>query len=245
MGTTLEWIESAKLLGLAAAEGWPQTLTPHKAACLQTWRKGMERRAHRLETNTWRQLIDLAVAAGEIEHTSTTQLVQDDDSLFRPIPLTGAPLARRIDGFRFADGKVRYRTEPSAVTHRHITAHAFSAWLAAKGYDPSALAAAWFKAQIVGAAGSPAETIPQRNARWLLVWDKISPTHADGSQALAARSIAGAEGVKFDTVKAGLQRARKARDDGFRKTGATPFKPAKNTANNPFGALPPKAKAGR
>ena len=246
---TLELIEAAGLLGFDAAHGWPATFTHDKAARLQTWRKGMERKAHRIEATTWTKLIELALAAGDIAHTTTTELVPDRDyfGLFDPIPLSDFDDWRHKDGFYFADGKARrqYIGPPKSVTHHHITAPDFAAWLAAKGMEPSLHAAAWFKAHRIGGA-SAAETTDQRNARWLLVWDKISPDHTTGSQARAMETIAAAENVKPDTVKAALQSADKARHDRYRETGVvTPIKRGKNTANDPFNIVQPKARAKR
>lgn len=81
------------------------------------------------------------------------------------------------------------------------------------------------------------ESIPERDYRWLEVWDKESPSHASGSQVKAIAHIVNTEGVNADTVKKGLQRAKKARQEAHRegvvrlpgqkkalkKTPATPF----------------------
>ena len=242
---TLELIEAAGLLSFDAAHGWPPTFTHYKAAQLQTWRKGMERKAHRDEVRTWTKLIVLALASGELAHTTTKETVQDDDSLFQPIPVHGSADWIRRDGFYFADGKARLRTTPRDVTCHHINAPDFAAWLAGQGMEPSPHIAAWFKAQNAGGAGAAAETVADRNARWLLVWDQISTTHGPGSQAEAMRKIATAESVKEDTVKAALYSAEKARKASYRNGGVTPIKPGKNSASNMFSGLLPKARTKR
>lgn len=116
-----------------------------------------------------------------------------------------------------------------------VTATDFAAWLDGQGMKPSPHIAAWCKAQNVGGAGAAAETTAERNARWLKVWDEVSPDHAPGSQAQAIKNIVNAEGVKSDTVKAALQKAKQVRADLCRDGGVTPIKPGKNSANRPFG----------
>lgn len=95
-----------------------------------------------------------------------------------------------------------------------------------------------YRAPQVQPAPAPAEQVkpestPERDYRWLEVWDKESPSHARGSQAKAIAHIVNTEGVNADTVKKGLQRAKKARQEahregvvrlpGQKKTPATPF----------------------
>ena len=101
---TLELIEAARLLPFDPANGWPETLTPAQAARLQTWRKGMERKEYREEAGTWLDLIQLVLANGEIEHTTTIEVVPSQDSLFQRIPLHGSDDWIRMDCFYFAYG---------------------------------------------------------------------------------------------------------------------------------------------
>ena len=250
MHLTLLLIEAARILKLDPAQGWPPTITDYGLAALQTWSKGVDNKTWRKEAHTWREALGLAMASGAIEHTSTTARVQVAPAVRRVInPGFGSSEwdERGFETRSFLGGTLRTAyTQPAQhknVVRHHITAPVFAAWLAAQGQEPNPHIAAWFEA--VGAQAAPAETTAERNARWLLVWDKESPVHAKGSQARAIEVIAAAEGVAPDTAKAALQRANKARATSQRAAGVVPMKRGKNTANNPFNTVPPKATARR
>lgn len=240
---TLLLIEAARMLKLDPAQGWPPTITHDGLAALQTYRESADNKTWRSKARTWREALELAMASGAIEHTSTTERVQTAPAIdLTPISLTQNWPSQYCGPY----GEPRGYTSPAQfkdVTHHRITAPAFATWLAAQGQDPSPHIAAWFEA--VGAQAAPAETTAERNARWLLVWDKESPVHAKGSQARAIEAIAAAEGVAPDTAKAALQRANKARATSQRAAGVVPMNRSKNTANNPFNTVPPKATARR
>lgn len=247
---TLLLIEAARILKLDPAQGWPQTIAHDGLAALQTYREGVDGTTWGSKARTWRKALELAMASGAIEHTSTTKRVQIVPAVRRVIhPGLGRSEwdERGFQSRSFLGGTLRTGyTQPAQhrdVTRHHITAPVFAAWLAAQGQEPSPHIAAWFEA--VGAQAAPAETTAERNARWLLVWDKESPVHAKGSQARAIEAIAAAEGVAPDTAKAGLQSANKARTASQRAAGVVPMKRGKNTANDPFNRVPPKATARR
>lgn len=190
------------------------------------------------------------MAGGAVEHTITTERVQVTPAVRQVTHPGFGNFEWEERGFEtssfLGDTRRTAYTQPAQhrdVTRHHITAQAFAAWLAAQGQEPSPHIAAWFTA--VGTPTAPAETTAERNARWLLVWDKESPIHAKGSQARAIESITSAEGTEPDTVKAGLQRANNARTAGQRAAGVVPMKRSKNTANSPFNKVPPKATARR
>lgn len=242
---TLLLIEAARVLRLDPAQGWPQTIAHYGLAALQTYREGVDNKTWRSKALTWRKALELAVASGAIEHTSTTERVQVAPAVRRVIHPGFGSSEWEERGFLGGTLRTAY-TQPAQhedVTRHHIAAPAFATWLAAQGQDPSPHIAAWFAA--VGEQAAPAETTVQRDARWLLAWDKASPTHAKGSQARAIEAIAAAEGVELDTVKAGLQRAKKARTASQRTAGVVPMKRSKNTANDPFNMVVPKATARR
>ena len=240
---TLLLIEAARVLRLDPAQGWPQTIAHYGLAALQTYREGVDNKTWRSKARTWREALELAVASGAIEHTSTTERVQVAPAVRRVIHPGFGSSEWEARGFLGGTLRTAY-TQPAQhqdVTRHHIAAPAFATWLTAQGEEPSAHIAAWFAA--VGAQAAPAETTAERNARWLLVWDKESPVHAKGSQARAIEAIAAAEGVAPDTAKAGLQSAKKARTASQRAAGVVPMNRSKNTANNPFNMEPPKATA--
>ena len=222
--------------------GWQANMATGQLAALQrpyAYGDSKGRRA------CWALRDELADAckAGAIEHTSTTERVQTAPAIdLTPISLTQNWPSQYCGPY----GEPRGYTSPAQfkeVTHHRITAPAFATWLAAQGQEPSPHIDAWFTA--VGTPTAPAETTAERNARWLLVWDKESPVHAKGSQARAIEVIAAAEGVAPDTAKAALQRANKARATSQRAAGVVPMKRGKNTANDPFNRVPPKATARR
>lgn len=79
-----------------------------------------------------------------------------------------------------------------------------------------------------------AEPVPDRNARWLKVWDEESPKHEPGSQSRAIKRIVAAEGAKADTVKKGLQAADKAREESRRAGGVASVRNKKKAPTSPF-----------
>ena len=251
---TLELIEAAKLLRFDPANGWPETFTRHALAALHTWRKGIELKAWNDDAADWRKLVELAIQAGAIEHATTTERIKTR-AQGRRIVNPGFASREWVErGFESAQVERRSflggtiptaYTQPAQyadVTHHHITAPAFAAWLAAQGLEPCTHIAAWFKAQGVGSAPAGESRI-ERNARWLTkFWDTESPTHAKGSQARAIAAIVAAEGVTVATAKRGLQDAENTRKEQYRDSGVRHIKPGKNTAANPFNTVKPKAR---
>ena len=92
-----------------------------------------------------RDALIAACKAEAIEHTTTTsrvQLASEQDVV--PISLT-----RNWPSQYCIDGEPRAYTRPAQfkdVTHYHIAAPVFAAWLAAQGVEPNTHIAAWFKA---------------------------------------------------------------------------------------------------
>lgn len=253
---SLELIEAARLLGFKPENGWPETFTNYGMAALQSWRKGMERKDWNQEAATWRKLIELALASGAIEHTTTTERVKVSPPIRRIVnpgfgssEWTGRGFAgAQLENRSFLGGTLATAvTQPGQskeVMRHHITASAFAAWLAAKSMEPSPHIAAWFKAQGVGTVPA-GETNQERNARWLLIWDTLSPTHEAGSQARAIAAIVAAEGVTQGKAKRGLQDANKARAESYRAGGVHPIKQGKNTANDPFNTVKKRSSKSR
>lgn len=214
---TLELIEAAGLLGFDAARGWPATFTHDKTARLQSWRKGMERKAHRLEATTWTKLIRLALAS-ELAHQTTTKLVQNDDHLFAPIPFFASDEWYSRD---FDDGQTRQvnaRAPSRTETHHHITAPDFAAWLATQDMEPSPHIAAWFKAQGVGntapksvpapqAAPLAIETPRERRARLLDLFEAEEKRGKRG----ALQRLADREGIDRSNMRKDIEKARTLR----------------------------------
>lgn len=254
---TLHLIEAARILNFDPAQGWPQTITPDRLASLQSWRDGLDMKTRRSKAATWCKLIELALAAGAIEHTTTTETVQvsSEKDVF-PTSSTRSWPDQYTRGGRFYayTQPAQYRD----VTLHHIAAHDFAAWLARQGEEPSPHIAAWFKAVGVApaaAAKPPApaptappavETIAQRNARWLAMFDeekRIGPEL--GAQARAIDRIATAEGVTESTAKKAIQKAAKARAESYRAGGVTPIKSGKNTVSSVFDLAKPRGRTAR
>lgn len=183
-------------LSFPAGTPWPATCTHSQIAFLL-------KLAHPGPTR-WIDLLALACERGELDHTTTTERVL--------APITRPRLLNT--------GKPRPTVE---IALHHIAAAPVARWLEAQDVQPGELLQAWFKSQGVGVAAVEAEpapakkeTVPDRNARWLRVWDEESPRHAPGSQAAAIAKIVAAEGVERATVKKALQTAEKARDEARR-----------------------------
>lgn len=263
---TLKLIEAARLLRLDPAQGWPATLTPGQLAALQTWREGMDNKTWRSKASTWQKLIELALTAGAIEHTTTTERVTayDPFSAYDAPPQGRRMLSSGIASHEWEsrDGFSTYaRTPPPQtkdVTRQHIAAPAFAAWLARQGEEPSPHIAAWFKAVGVApatAAKPPApaptappavETTAQRNDRWLAMFDEEKRTGPEvGAQTRAIDRIAAAEGVTKDTAKKAIQKAAKARAESYRAGGVTPIKSGKNTVSSVFDLAKPRGRTAR
>lgn len=254
---TLHLIEAARILNFDPAQGWPQTITPDRLASLQAWRDGLDMKTRRSKAATWCKLIELALAAGAIEHTTTTETVQvsSEKDVF-PTSSTRSWPDQYTRGGRFYayTQPAQYRD----VTLHHIAAHDFAAWLARQDEEPSPHIAAWFKAVGVApatAAKPPApaptappavETIAQRNDRWLAMFDEEKRTGPEvGAQTRAIDRIAAAEGVTKDTAKKAIQKAAKARAESYRAGGVTPIRPGKSAVNSVFDLAKPRGRAAR
>lgn len=231
---SLELVEAACWCGFAAGDGWPAELAHDDIARLQAWAPGIDNKIWNQGASTWRGLLTLAATSDALLHTKTTKRV-----LVTP--------AQNVQPSRFdhtsdwpdqyTRGGVPYAyTRPARYTERTeyiITPAALAAWLARAGHEPSRHIAAWIRAHTAPAHVAN-ETIKQRNARWLAVFDAEQQQCEKGAQARAMCSIAKAEGVKEDTVKKALQAAAKARAERYRAEGVHCIKPPKNSASNPF-----------
>lgn len=175
----------------------------------------------------WGDTMRADIEAGGLPHTTTTterkMVSPPRDVEPNPCGFGDHPAWATRDGVRLA-----YTVEAvyQDTTTHHIAAPDFARWLASQGEQPSRLIAAWFKSQGVGDATEPQpapaeqvkpESTSERDHRWLDVWDKESPQHLPGSQAKAIAFIVMTEGVNADTVKKGLQRAKKARQEAHRE----------------------------
>lgn len=160
---TLHLIEAARILNFDPAQGWPKTITPDRLASLQAWRDGLDMKTRRSKAATWCKLIELALAAGAIEHTTTTETVQvsSEKDVF-PTSSTRSWPDQYTRGGRFYayTQPAQYRD----VTLHHITAHDFAAWLARQGEEPSPHIAAWFKAVGVAPATAAKPPAPAQTA---------------------------------------------------------------------------------
>ena len=95
-------------------------------------------------------------------------------------------------------------------------------------------------------APAPAtESIADRNARWLTIFDQEERSKPNGAQTRTCERVSEQEGIKPDTVKAALQRAKEERAERIRQGGAILLPKNKGkpkiTANNPFGLAKQKS----
>lgn len=144
MQLELKLIQAAKLAGFDCRKGWPETFTPDALAALQAGRAQSESR-------DWRDALHLAIQTGGIGFTAESK----EKNPQRRFVQTAAPVPVSNTGIRVRVGYWE-TAEPKQRTVHHITARAFAEWLAVQGEHPSALIAAWFKAQGVAAAAQAA-----------------------------------------------------------------------------------------
>lgn len=82
-----------------------------------------------------------------------------------------------------------------------------------------------------------AEDVSARNARWLADFDREERVAKRGAQARAIAAVVSREGVKADTVKKGIQSAKKLRDAGSRDGAVRRFRDGKVDPASPWEAL--------
>ena len=148
MSVNLEWRDAMTQASRAftrpeQATGWPATLTPGQLAELQRpWATGDK--LARSECAAFHDELAAACVAVAIKHTTNMERV-----IVRPAKFVTVGATSLLGG-----AKVGYTrpAESKAVTHRHISAPAFAAWLTALGVEPSRHVSAWFKSQGVGVA---------------------------------------------------------------------------------------------
>lgn len=87
-----------------------------------------------------------------------------------------------------------------------------------------------------------AETVAERNARWLTVFDAMAKHKLRGAQTRAIRQIAARELVTESTVKRGIQDAGKVRDQAVNGNKGHAPKATKHSAAAPFGHMLSKGK---
>jgi hypothetical protein len=95
-------------------------------------------------------------------------------------------------------------------------------------------------------APAPAtESIADRNARWLAIFDQEERSKPNGAQTRTCQKVSEQEGALLDTVKKALQNAKAERRERYRQGGAIPLPKKKGkpkiTANNPFGLATQKS----
>ena len=227
---------------------WPETFTPHVIACLLTWTGDPAKialtgdiakyEAWKREVIFFRRWIEDACQRGELDYIAATESRMVSPETFVP------PRLSMASGHFQPDGK-GYMVPAKYLdfTTRHIAAAPLAHWLESQDHPPGELLKAWFKAQGVDrtavdvvAPPAPAkkETVPERNARWLKVWDEESPMHAPSSQARAIAKIVAAEGVERATVKKALQTAEKAREEARRGGNVSSMPKNKKAPASPF-----------
>lgn len=74
------------------------------------------------------------------------------------------------------------------------------------------------------------ESIADRNARWLAILDQEERSKPKGAQARTCERVFKQEGIKPDSVKAALQRAKEKRAERIRQGGAIPLSKKKSKA---------------
>ena len=82
-------------------------------------------------------------------------------------------------------------------------------------------------------APAPAtESIADRNARWLAIFDQEERSKPNGAQTRTCQKVSEQEGAQLDTVKKALQNARADRLERYRQDGAIPLPKKKGKAVN-------------
>lgn len=148
--------------------GWPDQFQPHHLAGLQG-QCGVGEEAS-IDAGLHMAVVILrACQAGSLEHTTTaTRLEIQERRTYSPG--IASPEWQERDFFSSTAGRInstRAANRFKDVTLYHITAPAFSAWLAAQGEPPSVHVAAWFKAVNLPVTPNPeaAETAEERQAK--------------------------------------------------------------------------------
>lgn len=221
---------------------WPETFTPGRIAWLLTWTNDSTKyKEWNRDCRIWEAMIKDACERGELASTTTTKTIQVSEARF----VENGRITPNALGGQFASLRQGYMVpaKTEEITTRHITAQNAARWLEGQDHPPGETLAAWFKAQGVDrtavdvvAPPAPAkkETVPERNARWLKVWDEESPMHAPSSQARAIAKIVAAEGVERATVKKALQTAEKAREEARRGGNVSSMPKNKKAPASPF-----------
>ena len=231
MSIQLELVRVNRALGKPDGTPWPENFTPKQAAYFAAWQvdKPDPHWSARAGQMT------LACQRGELTCTTITERVPDPNWPVRPriIAKGYSPYGQPIQ-------RDRPPPRPTVeVTRYSIAAAPLAAWLEAQHVQPGELLLAWFEAQGVGVAVEPPapakkEPVPDRNARWLRVWDDESLRHAPGSQSAAIAKIVSAEGVEPATVKKALQVAEKAREEARSGGNVSPMPKNKKAPASPF-----------
>ena len=144
---------------------------------------------------------------------------------------------RRTYHFDFDSSGQSFRAEPPELKFDIEVLLPQLEYLVLEGFAPAKAPAQARQSHQETPAPHPvpaAEPVPDRNARWLKVWDEESPKHEPGSQTRAIARIVAAEGAKPDTVKKGLQAAEKAREESRRAGGVASVRNKKKAPTSPF-----------
>lgn len=126
--------------------GWPDQFQPHHLAGLQGT-SGVGEKAS-IDAGLHMAVVILrACQAGSLEHTTTTARIKTQERRTYS-PGIASPEWQERDFFSSTAGRINNTRAAKFkdVTLYHITAPAFSAWLAAQDEPPSVHVAAWFKA---------------------------------------------------------------------------------------------------
>lgn len=219
MALDLAWRDALAVAGrqFTRAEcdaGWPETMQPFQLALLQRpWVLG-DALGRRTCDAMYRELV-AACDAGRLPHTTTTERKCVEKARHVHPSQTrrgwdggfgnsgGWPSAYTTD-----DGVQLAYTKPAVfrdVTHLHITAPAFAAWLAGQGLEPSQHVAAWFKVRGVAAQAAAAPEPEAINTYADLVRFRASNEGAPWTDAMRAllaleeqrrKAVPGAKGVR-------------------------------------------------
>lgn len=224
------WFDTVALLGQQMsltkeqrADGWPDAFKPEQIAVLQRpykwWPlKDREHEKGRL-CAAYRDGLNAALASGKLLSIIKTERVvahyEERFQGFKGNQFTGALQEVFANEAVYGDKDFHY-----------ITAPVFAAWLAAKGEEPSPHVQAWFTSVgVAGAGGHDAttETIEQRNSRWLARLEAAKKGSNRPSDAAVYRQIEAADGVKQDTIKAAVRKAKKDRLAKYREGNVEPL----------------------
>lgn len=189
---SLELARVNRLQNNHAGTDWPDTYHHNVLAMLQVWADGMDTKQWGTSAGPWLDLLTVACEHGELPACAEVVAVavrgrrMNHYGLGHPPPIPQSP--RMVN-----------------VTRYNVRAADFAAWMARQGQEPSALLAAWCKAQgvVVAEAQTPAPATAQEpvalmkkqalihelRPQWPTIEADLKESSREGNEDLAAANV--------------------------------------------------------